>query len=140
MSLSAFIPVAELITIPSVECHVCGDEYMIQTKESVTPDDLNGYTCPDCRVPLYQLKDDPDKANYFHVVHEMFLRCPTDSDPDDHLTKEIFADRIEATVGVRYPAAYVESWFNEYNEQNMNGKAISAYDFINSLNLNDMKG
>lgn len=112
MSLEYPFPTVKEI---SVTCRRCGKTETRYLPEVVPVSELMLHLCDDCRD------------------------LEASEAADDHMTLDKFYSLIVAESCCHWPTATVAIWWREYTDQNMNGKAISAYDFIHALNLNDQR-
>ena len=113
MSLSYSFPhVLEM----TVMCHRCGQKEKKFLPESIPMEELNNHLCNDCQ------------------------NLAESEAADDHLTFQKFYDRVtEEAGGVHFPIAYIDIWWRDYIDQNLNGKMLCSDEFIRQLNLRDGK-
>ena len=100
----------------TVECSRCKAEEKLLLPESIPMEELKNHLCDKCKALAISEAAD-DKIDF-----SAFYAC-------------IFSESK-----ILYPLVVAKQWWAEYIDQNLHGKAISVYDFIQQLNLNDGKG
>jgi hypothetical protein len=106
-----FFVFPEIVTF-NVTCQNCGKEEAVVFPETIPVLDVESHLCKECEAK---------------------------ESIDDRLNPDAYNDRVQLNYGVRLNEVELRNAWDDYKRCNLNGRGISSYDHIMSLNVNDRK-